>query len=144
VRVSSVFGKRGSRGKGGNFIETILSKARSNGLIQVVNDIWMSPSYTLDTAHLLEELIRSEATGLFHAANSGRCTWFEFAKEAVQMTGLTAEIEPVSSSVYPTKARRPRDSSLNNKHLEKTLGRSIRCWEDGLRDYLAEKGHLRT
>jgi dTDP-4-dehydrorhamnose reductase len=144
VRISSLFGKRGSRGKGGNFIETILSKARSNGSVQVVNDIWMSPSYTLDTARLLEELIRSEATGLFHAANSGRCTWFEFAKEAVRMAGLTAEIEPVSSSVYPTKARRPRDSSLSNKHLEKTLARSIRCWEEGLRDYLAEKGHLRS
>jgi dTDP-4-dehydrorhamnose reductase len=144
VRISSVFGKRGSRGKGGNFIETILSKARSNGSVQVVNDIWMSPSYTRDTACLLEELIRSGVTGLFHAPNSGRCTWFEFAKEAVRMAGLTAEIEPVSSSVYPTKARRPRDSSLSNKCLERTLGHSIRCWEEGLRDYLAEKGYLRS
>jgi dTDP-4-dehydrorhamnose reductase len=144
VRISSVFGKRGSRGKGGNFIETILSKARSNGRIQVVNDIWMSPSYTLDTARLLEELIRQEATGVFHAANSGRCTWFDFAEQAVRMAGLTAEVEPVSSSLYPTKARRPRDSSLSVNYLEKTLGRSIRRWEEGLKDYLVEKGHSRS
>ena len=142
VRISSAFGKVGSRGKGGNFVETIIAKARSGLTIQVVNDIWMSPTYTLDAARALEELIRSGATGLFHASNSGRCTWFEFASEAIRMAGLTARIEPVSSISYPGKARRPMDSSLSTGHLEKALGHRVRTWMEALLAYLLEKGHL--
>ena len=144
VRISSAFGKAGSRGKGGNFVETIIAKARSGSAVQVVNDIRMSPTYTLDAARALEELIHSGATGIFHASNSGRCTWFEFACAAFKMANLPPNIEPVSSDSYPTKARRPRDSSLNNSYLEKIVGHPIRSWEDALRAYLIEKGYPRT
>ncbi|MGE5303762.1 MAG: dTDP-4-dehydrorhamnose reductase [Alphaproteobacteria bacterium] len=142
LRISSVFGKTGSRGKGGNFVETILARARSGLPVQVVNDIWMSPTYTMDAARLIEELIRAGATGLFHGSNTGRCTWFEFASEAIRMIGFSSRVGPVSSASYPSKARRPRDSSLSNSYLEKTLGRSARPWRDALRSYLIEKGYL--
>jgi dTDP-4-dehydrorhamnose reductase len=142
VRISSAFGKAGSRGKGGNFLETIIAKARSGSAVQVVNDIRMSPTYTLDAACALEQLIRSGATGVFHASNGGHCTWFEFASEAIRMAGLTARIEPVSSISYPSKARRPADSSLSTGHLEKTLGHRVRTWKEALLAYLLEKGHL--
>jgi dTDP-4-dehydrorhamnose reductase len=142
LRISSVFGKTGSRGKGGNFVETILGKARSGLPVQVVNDIWMSPTYTMDVARVIEALIQAGATGLFHASNTGRCTWFEFATEAVRMIGLPGLLEPVTSASYPSKARRPKNSSLSNDHLEKTMGLSLRPWQDGLRAYLVEKEYL--
>jgi dTDP-4-dehydrorhamnose reductase len=102
----------------------------------------MSPTYTIDAARLVEELIRAGATGLFHASNTGRCTWFEFASETVQMIGLPARVEPISSSLYPSKARRPKDSSLSNESLERALGHRVRPWQDALRSYLVEKGYL--
>ncbi len=142
LRISSVFGKSGSRGKGGNFIETILNKARSGLPVQVVNDIWMSPTYTMDSARLIEELIRARETGLFHASNTGRCTWFDFASEVIRMVGLAASVEAISSASYPSKARRPKDSSLSNGCLEKRLGHPVRPWQDALRSYLVEKGHV--
>jgi dTDP-4-dehydrorhamnose reductase len=142
LRISSVFGKTGSRGKGGNFVETILGKARSGLPVQVVNDIWMSPTFTMDAARLIEALIRAGATGLFHASNRGRCTWFEFASETVRMMGLPTRIEPVSSVSYSSRARRPKDSSLSTGYLEKALGLSMRPWQDALRGYLVEKGYL--
>ena len=142
LRISSVFGKNGSRGKGGNFLETILAKAGSGASVKVVNDIWMSPTYTLDAARIIEALIRIGASGLVHASNSGRCTWFEFASEAIRKTGLPVRVDPVSAASYPTKARRPQDSSLINSRLEQLLGRSVRPWQDALRAYLGEKGYL--
>jgi dTDP-4-dehydrorhamnose reductase len=142
LRISSVFGKNGSRGKGGNFVETIIAKARSGASVQVVNDIWMTPSYTMDTAGIIEDLIRTGASGLFHASNTGRCTWFEFASEAIRMIGLPIRLDPVSAASYPTKARRPQDSSLINRRLAKILGRSVRPWQDALRAYLVEKRYL--
>ncbi len=141
LRIASVFGKTGSRGKGGNFIETILSKARSGGPVPVVNDIWMSPTYTTDVARALDELIQFGATGLYHVTNGGRCTWYEFACAAIRLASLRVEVEPVSSDFYPTKARRPKNSALSTALLEKTVGRPMRSWLEALKAYLVEKGH---
>ncbi len=142
LRIASAFGKSGSRGKGGNFIEAILARARSGDAIRVVNDVWMSPSYTMDVAAILERFIEFDATGLYHAANLGRCTWFEFASEAVRMVGLDAEIEPVPCDHYPSKAKRPKNSSMTSVRLEETLGFAPRPWPEALRDYLVERGHI--
>jgi dTDP-4-dehydrorhamnose reductase len=142
LRISSVFGKNGSRGKGGNFVETILAKARSGASLQVVNDIWMSPTYTMDAARMIEELIRRGAAGLFHASNTGRCTWFELASEAIRRIGLSVRLDPVSAAGYPRQARRPKDSSLANVRLEKLLGHAPRPWQKALEAYLVEKGYM--
>ncbi len=144
VRIASVFGKSGARRKGGNFIETILSKVRSKEPVRVVNDIWMSPTYTMDVAGVLDELIQINATGLYHAANSGRCTWHEFAHEAVRLIGLDTLIEPITCDAYPTRARRPKDSSMESVRLLDTLGHSLRPWQEALRAYLVEKGYVQS
>lgn len=144
LRIASVFGKRGSRGKSGNFVETVLSKTYSGSPLRVVNDIWMSPTYTVDVAYVLDSLIQIGATGLYHASNSGRCTWFEFAREVTRLLSRDAEIDPIPSSSYLTKARRPRDSSLDNSHLKEVLCHSIRPWPEALKAYLVEKGQLQS
>jgi dTDP-4-dehydrorhamnose reductase len=143
VLISSVFGSAGSGGKGGNFIETVLKKAQSGSPVQVVRDIWMSPTSTADAAEAIEALIRKGAEGIFHALNGGRCSWFEFAQAAFEMTGSRVALEPVRAASYITKARRPGDSSLSNECLEKNLGRAMRPWKDALKAYLIEKGHIK-
>ncbi|MGH7773968.1 MAG: dTDP-4-dehydrorhamnose reductase [Candidatus Binatia bacterium] len=142
VRMASLFGKAGSRGKGGNLVETILAKARAGETLRVVNDIRMSPTYTCDTARALERLLQQKATGLFHLANDGTCTWYEFAKKALDLVGLNNKLEPISSIDYLTRAPRPRDSTLRSIKLDPSLKGALRPWDKALRAYLVEKGYL--
>jgi len=144
VRIASLFGKAGSQGKGGNFVDTILSRARAGEHVRAVNDIWMSPTYTVDVARILEALIQAGATGIYHATNYGCCSWYQFASEAIRMAGIEVEVEPIPSSAYPSKARRPKDSSLRSVRMERTLGHSLRPWQEALQAYLVEKGWKST
>ncbi len=139
IRVASLFGKAGARGKGGNFVETILAGAKEGRPLRVVNDIRMSPTYTYDAALALVRLVRQGATGLVHVTNAGACTWHEFARKALELVGSDTKVEPISSSDYPAKARRPRDSSLGSG---KFPARGLRPWEEALMAYLVEKGWL--
>jgi dTDP-4-dehydrorhamnose reductase len=142
VRMASLFGKAGSSGKGGNFVETILAKAKAGEPLRLVNDIRMSPTYTRDAAQALETLLRQRTTGIFHLANVGNCTWYEFACKALEIAGLGNSVEPISSSNYPMPARRPRNSSLESTQLDLSLKSVRRPWYEALKDYLTERGHL--
>lgn len=143
VRVSGLFGKSGARGKGGNFVETVLRKARGREALRMVADIRMSPTYTVDAARVLEGLLASGACGVFHAANEGSCSWYEFARKVLELVGFESPLNPVSSSEYPTEARRPPNSSLVSTRLHVAIGYRPQPWQDALRAYLEEKGHLR-
>ena len=142
VRMASLFGKTGARGKGGNFIETIIAKARAGEPLRVVNDVRMSPTYTYDAAQALVQILQSNATGLLHLTNQGACTWYEFAREALELIGLGAAIEPIDSIEYPTKARRPRNSSLESERLEGLLKCRTRSWREAVKAYLVEKAYI--
>ena len=88
VRIASVFGSAGSSGKGGNFVETIINKARTKEPLNVVDDTFMSPTYTVDAAKKILELVLRDESGIFHASNSGVTSWFGFADEILKQTGL--------------------------------------------------------
>lgn len=141
VRMASLFGKMGARGKGGNFVETMLTKARNGEPIRVANDIRMSPTYSYDASQVLEGLFRQESTGIFHVTNKGSCTWYEFARKALELAGIDAEVEPVLPSEYPAKAYRPENSSLRSTKLPES---TLRSWEEALRAYLIEKAYIHT
>lgn len=142
ARVASLFGKAGARGKGGNFVETILRRARSGEPLRVVDEIFMSPSYTIDVALALEKLVSAAATGIFHLTNAGKCSWYEFAREILRLASQDRRLEPIPSSEYPTKAKRPRDSTLISLRFPGIVPGGLRPWEEALRVYMAEKGHL--
>jgi dTDP-4-dehydrorhamnose reductase len=137
ARAAALFGKTGARSKDGNFVETVLSKARNGQDLRIVRDICTSPTYTRDAAQALEKLIRDQAAGVFHIANDGGCSWFELAAKALEFVGLSCKLEPVPASDYPMKARRPRDSRLKSTRLSPG-----RRWDEALRAYLVEKRHL--
>ncbi|MDP3938147.1 MAG: dTDP-4-dehydrorhamnose reductase [Deltaproteobacteria bacterium] len=142
VRVSSLFGVAGARGKGGNFIETILKKAREGGPLKVVNDQWMTPTSTADAGAAIIRLATGDARGVVHVTNPEQCTWHAFASEAVALAGLTVPVEAVPAATFPSKVRRPRNSALDTGRLSKLLGAPLPRWRDALRAYLAAKGHL--
>jgi len=142
VRVASLFGKTGARGKGGNFIETILSKARQGETLKVVDDIRISPSYTRDAAVIIGQLLAKNATGIVHAANTGSCTWYELARSVLATCDISAQISPTTSDCYPTRARRPKNSALESERLAGISGFFVPTWQDGLMSYLVEKGHV--
>ena len=140
VRAASLFGRTGARGKGGNFVETILAKAKRGESLAVVDDVRMSPTYARDAATALISLIDIGVDGIVHLSNTGACSWYEFAAEAIKLTGTQAAIIPVSSQQYPTRARRPKNSALQS---ERSLVK-LRSWQDALKAYLIEKGHVGT
>jgi dTDP-4-dehydrorhamnose reductase len=142
IRIASLFGKVGARGKGGNFIETVLAKAKNGEPLRVVDDIRISPTYTRDAAPAVCQLLKQGATGLIHAANLGSCTWYEFAKTALEFCHLKSSIQPVSSSEYPTRARRAKNSALASERLGSEFKISVPDWRAGLHSYLIEKEHL--
>ena len=142
ARMASLFGKAGSSGKGGNFVETVLARAKAGEPLRLVDDIRMSPTYTRDAAQALERLLRERTLGLFHLVNAGNCTWYEFACKALEIVGLQHRIEPISALEYPMKARRPKDSSLASTKLNSSLKECLRPWREALKTYLREKGYL--
>jgi dTDP-4-dehydrorhamnose reductase len=138
VRAASLFGRTGARGKGGNFVETIIAKAKTGEPLRIVNDVRMSPTYTRDAATALVGLVEGGADGIVHLTNDGACTWYEFAEQILDLVGLHVSIDPVSSEEYPTPARRPKNSVLRS---ERSLVK-LRSWKDALKAYLIEKGHM--
>lgn len=142
VRVASLFGVAGASSKGGNFVETILRNAKEKGEVRVVCDIRMSPTSTADAARVILSLLEKHAApGLYHVVNSGEATWFEFAREIVRRSGISAKVTPIGSHEFPTAAVRPCYSVLDNRKAASITG-PIPAWEDALDRYLKEKGHL--
>ena len=139
IRVASLFGVAGASGKGGNFVETILAKAKSGSPLTVVDDIRMSPTYTLDVADGVESLLTQQAWGLHHLTNAGSVSWHGFASKILELTGVEANLEATLSSDRPTRARRPANSALSTS---KPGSDSLREWESALKSYLSEKNHI--
>ncbi len=142
ARVASLFGVAGSSGKGGNFVETILRKAKETGEVRVVNDVTMSPTCTADAARVILSLLEKEApAGVYHVVNSGSATWFEFAREIIEDAGVPAKVVPLTSAEYPTVALRPAYSALDNRKAAEIVG-GIPGWRDALQRYLIDQGHV--
>ena len=141
IRVSSLFGIAGARGKGGNFVETMLARARAGETPRVVDDLVMSPTSSADAAGLLLELLARRAPhGIYHCSNEGACSWREFADEIFAQCGLSLRAQPVRAADTGGRARRPAYSALASERLV-PLDLRARPWRDALADYLREKGY---
>lgn len=142
IRTSGLFCAAGRSGKGGNFVETMLKLARERDELSVVNDQVFSPTYTKDLARKIAQLITTEYYGIFHITNRGACSWYDFATEILRLAGLKTPVTPITSAEFPQKARRPGYSVLDNYHLRLLGMDDVRSWQEALKDYLIEKGHL--
>jgi dTDP-4-dehydrorhamnose reductase len=142
IRLASVFGKAGARGKGGNFVETMITKAKNKDPITVVDDMWMSPTYTKDASSILKEITEKQLPyGIYHATNKGFCSWYQFAEQIFQFTALTPNLKPIKTEQLNMKAERPRFSALASMKLPQ-YGIEMRTWQEALREYLIENNHI--
>jgi len=142
IRIASVFGVAGASGKGGNFVETMIKKAKNNEPIGVVDDMWMSPTYTRDAVSVLKGILEFQLPyGIYHATNKGYCSWYQLAKEIFEIAGLHPVLSPTKTDPHYGKARRPRFSALRSTKLSR-YNLEPRDWKEALRAYLIEKGHI--
>jgi dTDP-4-dehydrorhamnose reductase len=142
LRVASLFGVAGASGKGGNFVETMIRLGREKAHLRVVNDQTMSPTATADVADALVKMLRMHASGgIWHVVNSGAATWHAFAERIIRQADIVATVEPISSAEFPTPAKRPSYSVLDNGKVGKAIG-PMRAWQDALDSYLLAKGHM--
>lgn len=139
-RISSVFGIAGSSGKGGNFIEAILSKVSKGEIAEVVDDSLMSPTYSRNASAVLSQLISIGASGVHHGSLVGKCSWFDLAFFAAKEIGKSGMISPIQGLKNQTVLR-PHNSSLDTSGL-KAFGLANLEWQEGVTLYLKEKGHL--
>jgi dTDP-4-dehydrorhamnose reductase len=136
VRTSGVFGRGGSRGKGGSFVERILERARSGAPLRVVDDQTFSPTYAPDLAEALIALARGGHRGLLHVANAGECTRHRLAVAALEAAGVPAAVERIRTDDLGAPARRPRYSVLSTRRYAALGLPPLRPWEDALREML--------
>lgn len=142
IRSCGLYGTAGSSGKGGNFVEAMLAKARRGESIRVVNDQVTTPTYTIDLARQIALILPTTHYGLFHMTNEGSCSWFDFARAIFEMTGVQAQLSPTTSDLYKTPAIRPPYSVLENARLKQLGLNQMRHWRDALAAYLKEKSLL--
>lgn len=138
VRTCGLYGRNAAHGKG-NFVETMLRLGRDRPEIRVVHDQVCTPTSTANLSSAIADLIRTENYGLYHATNSGYCSWYEFACEIIRLSKFDTKMIPITSAEYGARARRPTYSVLNCTKLTNTLGWSLPPWRDALASYLVER-----
>lgn len=135
VRIAWVFGVNGK-----NFIKTMLSLSEKYDTIRVVNDQIGTPTYTLDLARLLVDMIETEKYGYYHATNEGGyISWYDFTCEIFRQAGKDTKVIPVTTEEYGlSKAARPFNSRLDKSKLVKNGFTPLPTWQDALSRYLKE------
>ena len=133
VRTSWVYGKYGA-----NFVKTMLSLAKTQPVLKVVNDQTGSPTYTRDLASFLTELVMTDRYGIYHASNTGSCTWYEFARAIFAERGISVEVVPCTTEEFPRPAPRPQYSVLGHEAMERAGFRPLRHWREALREFLGD------
>jgi dTDP-4-dehydrorhamnose reductase len=139
IRTCGLYGHAGSSGKGGNFVETMLKKAKAGDAIRVVDDQVLTPTSTQELARKVAELIRTGHFGLYHVTSNGECSWYEFAAAIFEIAGISAVLSPTTSAEFKSTARRPAYSVLENARLRRLGMDDMKLWKDALRDYMVNR-----
>ena len=137
VRTSWVYGKYGN-----NFVKTMLKIAGERDQLKVVSDQIGSPTYTYDLAAFLLELVHTDYYGIYHASNSGICSWFDFAKAIFEDSGAHITVEPCTTADFPRPAPRPAYSVMDHTAIRSNGLKLLRPWRDALNDYLKQTDHI--
>ena len=135
VRIAWVFGLNGK-----NFIKTMINVGKTHDTVRVVNDQIGTPTYTLDLARLLVDMIETEKYGYYHATNEGGyISWYDFCVEFYKQYGLSTTVIPVTTAEYGlSKAARPFNSRLDKSKLIEAGFKPLPSWQDAVTRYLKE------
>jgi len=135
VRIAWVFGLNGK-----NFVKTMLNVGKKHDTVRVVCDQIGTPTYTLDLARLLVDMVETEKYGYYHATNEGGyISWYDFTCEIFRQAGYTTKVVPVTTAEYGlSKAARPFNSRLDKSKLVRNGFTLLPAWQDALCRYLKE------
>jgi dTDP-4-dehydrorhamnose reductase len=137
VRIAWVFGRNGK-----NFVKTMMEVGAGRDIVKVVDDQIGTPTYTVDLARLLVDMIETEKYGYYHATNEGGyISWADFTEEIYRQAGMSTKVERVSTAEYEkiagkTVAKRPFNSRLDKAKLVETGFTPLPTWQDALSRYL--------
>ncbi len=132
IRTSWVYGKNGN-----NFVKTMLKLAESRDELNVINDQIGAPTYTPDLAALICDILQTTKYGTYHGVNEGCISWYNFAVAIFEKAGIEMKVNPIPTSEYPTRAKRPLNSRLSKSKLDQNGFNRLPKWEDALDRYLA-------
>jgi dTDP-4-dehydrorhamnose reductase len=143
IRTSWVYSNRGR-----NFLNTVLRLANERRELRIVDDQIGTPTYSralsINTSKMIKKLSLNwddpDMAGIFNMTCRGAATWYEFAREILKYAGIEhVMVEPISTSEFPTPAKRPQYSVLDNAKLEHLYGLRLPRWQDSLKDCLAQR-----
>jgi dTDP-4-dehydrorhamnose reductase len=126
MRTAAVFG----RSTGRSFPERIVERARAGESLRVVSDQTVNPTYARDLAAAAVELAEHRFAGVVHAVADGCSAWDEFARAAIADSGLSAEVESISTDAFPTPARRPANGCLSSIRYH-----ALRHWKEAVSEW---------
>ncbi len=134
LRIAWVFGTNGH-----NFIRTMLKLAETHDTLRVVCDQIGTPTYTLDLARLVVDMMGEKRYGIYHVTNEGDyISWYDFTKAIFEEAGIDGiNVIPVTSEEYGAKAVRPYNSRMNRSKLTENGFTPLPDWRDALRRFLA-------
>jgi dTDP-4-dehydrorhamnose reductase len=133
VRTSWLYGAFG-----GNFVKTMLKLGKEGKRLTVVDDQVGSPTYTVDLADFIAELIHTEKFGIYHASNTGSCSWYEFAKAIFEEAGMDVDLHPCTTEEFPRPAPRPAYSVMDHMSIRINGLTEFRPWREALKAFLQE------
>lgn len=113
---------------GRNFVETMISLADKPEL-KVVDDQVGCPTWTVELCNGIIKLLSGKAFGTYHVCGGGQTSWYGFAKEIFNLSGLNVNLKPCTTDEFPRPAERPAYSVMDNGGL-------CRPWQDALKDYI--------
>lgn len=121
---------------GGNFMKTMLRLAGEKGELHVVCDQVGTPTYAADLAaaivHMLADESVADKTGIYHFSNEGICSWCDFAREIMRLSGNKCTVNGITTAEYPAKAHRPAYSVLDKTKIKQTFGVAVPEWREAL------------
>ncbi len=120
----------GSVGK--NFVRTIIKNGQKLGSLKVVSDQRGNPTNANDLAYHILKLITTQEYGIYHCTGAGECSWYDFACEIIRLAGVDCVVNPCNTDEFPTPAKRPAYSSLDNAALRCIGLDEMRDWKQAL------------
>lgn len=117
-----------------NFVKTMLQLFKTKEELNIVADQFGQPTNANDLAELIMKIITSNSKtyGIFHFSNYPETTWFDFAKKIAEFSGSKIKLNPITTSEYPTPAKRPMRSTMCLDKIEKVDGADVKHWENSL------------
>lgn len=121
---------------GHNFVYTMRRLGKEKDSINVVNDQIGNPTHANDLAYHILKLIETDEYGIYHCTGKGECSWYDFAKMIIELSGEKCIVNSCTSEEYKTPAKRPEYSSLDNMMLRNTVGDEMRNWQDAIKSFI--------